>query len=122
MNCVNTYVHAINLVGYSFGSTFCGLGSPYSFILQPKNMNRYPITTKFKYMQEPDSSMGNISQVDCKRTTYLEHMLGDVQTRASGLADAGGLCQGRPVFDTLTAFPFNQVSKAFLSLSIHRIV
>jgi len=28
-------------------------------------MNQYPITTKFKYMQEPDSSMGKISQVDC---------------------------------------------------------
>ena len=33
-NCVNTYVHAIYLVGYSFGSTFCGLGSPYNFMLQ----------------------------------------------------------------------------------------
>ena len=29
-------------------------------------MNQYPITTKFKYMQELDSSIKNISQVDCK--------------------------------------------------------
>ena len=33
-NCVNTHVRSIFLVGYNFGSTFCGLGSPYSFILQ----------------------------------------------------------------------------------------
>ena len=29
-------------------------------------MNKYLITTKFKYMQYLDSSMGKISQVDCK--------------------------------------------------------
>ena len=33
-NYVNTHVRSIFLVGYNFGSTFCGLGSPYSFILQ----------------------------------------------------------------------------------------
>ena len=34
--------------------------------IQPKNTNKYPITTRFKYMQDLDSSMGKISQVDCK--------------------------------------------------------
>ena len=29
-------------------------------------MNQYPITTKLKYIQELDSSIKNISQVDCK--------------------------------------------------------
>ena len=32
------------------------------------------------------------------RTTYLEHTLGDMQSRESGLANVGGHYQGRPVF------------------------
>ncbi|KAE8099676.1 hypothetical protein FH972_017634 [Carpinus fangiana] len=33
-----------------------------------------------------------------ERETYLEHLVGDMQSRPSGLVNAGGDCQGRPMF------------------------
>ena len=61
-------------------------------------LGRRKVFNYYYFLSIPYLLLFGLKSFSLQRETYLEHLVGDMQSRPSGLVNAGGDCQGRPMF------------------------